>query len=68
MFNSFDGCASIEFGFDAQGCAASVAWHSPSRRETLPELRQCLSAVLEGARWPCLAHGTLLYEESCYIR
>jgi len=67
MFNSWDGCASIEFGFDAQGCAASVAWRGPAEFETLPELRQCLSAALEGARWPCLALGTLRYEESCYI-
>ncbi|HEX2670375.1 MAG TPA: hypothetical protein VHM25_05870 [Polyangiaceae bacterium] len=68
MFNSWDGCASIQFGFDAEGCAASVAWHGPAKFETLPELRQCLTEVLEGARWPCLARGTLRYEESCFIR
>lgn len=68
MFNSWDGCASIQFGFDAQGCAANVAWHGPAKVETLPELRQCLSSVLESARWPCLARGTLRYDESCFIR
>jgi hypothetical protein len=68
MFNSWDGCASIQFRFDAQGCATSMAWHGPSKFETLPELRQCLSEALEGARWPCLALGTLRYAESCYIR
>lgn len=68
MFNSWDGCASIQFDFDAQGCAMSVAWRGPAKFETLPELRQCLSAALEGARWPCLALGTLRYEESCFIR
>lgn len=67
MFNSWDGCGSIQFSFDTEGCAATVAWHGPSKVETLPELRQCLSAALQSARWPCLAQGTLRYEESCFI-
>jgi hypothetical protein len=68
MFNSWDGCSTIQFGFDAQGCANSVVWHGPDASEALPELRQCLDAALQNARFPCLALGTLRYEESCYIR
>ncbi len=67
LFNSWDGCSTIEFSFDAQGCAATVAWHSPGAAEGLPGLRQCLSAALQNARFPCLAFGKLRYEESCFI-
>ena len=66
-FNSWDGCSTIQFGFDAQGCANTVVWHAPGASEALPELRQCLDAALQNARFPCLALGTLRYEESCYI-
>ena len=68
MFNSWDGCEIIQFTFDAEGCAASVVWHNPDAREHLSELRECLSAALQPARFPCLASGTLRYEESCFIR
>lgn len=68
QFNSWDGCESLQFSFDAQGCAVIVAAHGPGAIEPLAELRQCLTAALQNARWPCLALGTLRYDESCFIR
>ncbi|MEO6603417.1 MAG: hypothetical protein ABIQ16_26270, partial [Polyangiaceae bacterium] len=68
QFNSWDGCESLHFTFDALGCAATVAAHGPGATAPLPELRQCLTAALQSARWPCLARGTLTYRESCFIR
>jgi hypothetical protein len=70
MFNSYDGCGVLEYRFDAQGCATSVApgmggW---KYSDHLSSLQACLTQALGSARYPCLASGTLRYEESCFIR
>jgi hypothetical protein len=69
-FNSFDGCGTLVFTFDAEGCAVSV---SPGARgwqdsQHLAGLQGCLGEALQSARFPCLASGTLRYEESCLVR
>jgi len=69
-FNSFDGCGSLIFGFDARGCAISVApgsggWQSSAH---LSELQHCLADTFAEARWPCLASSSVRYDESCFIR
>jgi hypothetical protein len=69
-YNSFDGCGKLEFSFDAEGCAVSVAPGPSGWKDSqhLAPLRDCLSDVLHGARFPCLAAGTLEYQESCFVR
>ena len=67
--NSFDGCATLLFEFDAQGCASSVGpgaagWPAGDH---LADLRECLTTAFEGARFPCLASQTLGYFESCFV-
>jgi hypothetical protein len=69
MYNSFDGCGVLEFAFDADGCAASVAPGPSGWQNTvhLAPLQSCLTDVLQSARFPCLSGGTLEYRESCFV-
>jgi len=69
-FNSFDGCGVLEFAFDARGCVVAVSpgaagWKASQH---IQGLQDCLTAALGRAYWPCLASGSLRYEESCRIR
>jgi len=69
-FNSFDGCGTLIFGFDARGCAISIApgpagWQTSAH---LSELQHCLTDTFADARWPCLASSSVRYDESCFIR
>ena len=69
-FNSFDGCGVLEFAFDARGCVVAVSpgaagWEASQH---IQGLQDCLTAALGRAYWPCLASGSLRYEESCRIR
>lgn len=68
-FNSFDGCGSLIFEFDARGCAASIApgsggWQASSH---LSELQRCLADIFKEARWACLASSRVRYDESCFV-
>jgi hypothetical protein len=69
-FNPHDGCGTLIFAFDAEGCASSVSpgrsgW---KRSDHLSGLQACLTDALSRARFACLASSTLRYEESCLIR
>jgi hypothetical protein len=70
LFNSFDGCGTLEFAFDAEGCAVSVSpgaggWKNSQH---LAGLQTCLAGALQLARFPCLASSALRYQESCFVR
>jgi hypothetical protein len=70
VFNTFDHCGTLQFAFDAEGCAVSV---SPGPRgwkdsQHLAGLQMCLEQAFQNARFPCLASSTLRYEESCFVR
>lgn len=69
-FISHDGCATLEFAFDAEGCAVSVSPGPNGWRVSghLSELQACMTEAFEAARYACLASGTLTYHESCFIR
>jgi len=70
QYVSFDGCGKLIFSFDRNGCGVSVGpgpggWNDSGH---LSLLRDCLSSAFSEARFPCLASGTLTFEESCLIR
>ena len=66
---SFDGCGKLIYSFDLDGCVVSVGpgpggWEDSDH---LSLLRDCLSNAFSGARYSCLASGTLAFDESCLI-
>lgn len=66
-FNSFDGCGSLIFSFDARGCAVSMSPGPRGWQQHLSELQHCLADRFNEARWPCLASSSLRYDESCFV-
>jgi hypothetical protein len=68
-FNSFDGCGTLYFRFDEDGCVSAVGpgptgWDASSH---LASLRECLTEVFTSERFPCLGAQVFSYHESCFI-
>ncbi len=66
QFISFDGCGRLIFSFDQDGCLKSDT-SGPDGDNHLGSLRSCFAVALGAKRWPCVAAGTVTFNESCFI-